>query len=98
MVTLPPEFTATKFPGYFWNIEDKQLYSIKVGGVLKPLKKKRLFDTKSIWSKHEGLEMLFNRGCRHYYHVSVKGNRIMVTDLYLNTLSQTDSVIPVVKK
>ena len=37
MVTLPPEFIATKYPGYFWNSTDQGLYSVKVTGVLTPL-------------------------------------------------------------
>lgn len=37
MVTLPKEFVAIKYPGYFWNILDNQLYSVKVTGMLKPL-------------------------------------------------------------
>ena len=37
MVTLPDNFTMTKYPGYFWNVLDKKLYSIKVTGELKPL-------------------------------------------------------------
>lgn len=38
MVVLPPEFVATRYPGYFWNTSDKKLYSIKVTGELRPLK------------------------------------------------------------
>jgi hypothetical protein len=37
MITFPTEFVATKYPGYFWNIKDEKLYSIKVTGALKPL-------------------------------------------------------------
>lgn len=35
MVTLPKDFVATKYPGYFWNVVDKKLYSLKVTGELK---------------------------------------------------------------
>jgi len=38
MVKLPSEFVATKYPGYFWNTETQVLYSLKIDGVLKPLK------------------------------------------------------------
>ncbi len=38
MITFPPEFTSLLYPGYFWNTKDQQLYSIKVTGVLRPLK------------------------------------------------------------
>ena len=37
MVTLPPTFTATKYPGYFWDVESLRLFSIK-SGELKPMK------------------------------------------------------------
>lgn len=37
MVKFPPEFVKLKFPGYFWNVNEKKLYSIKVDGILKPL-------------------------------------------------------------
>ena len=41
---LPPErFVKTHWPGYFWDVEEKRLYSIK-SGVLKPLvEQKRLY-------------------------------------------------------
>ena len=37
MVTLPKDFVATRYPGYFWNVVEKKLYSIKVTGELKPM-------------------------------------------------------------
>lgn len=37
-VKLPDRFVPTKYPGYFWDIEHKKLYSIKVSGELTPLK------------------------------------------------------------
>ena len=39
MVTLPKDFVATKYNGYFWHLKEQKLYSIKVGGFLRPLKK-----------------------------------------------------------
>lgn len=42
MVTLPKDFVATKYDGYFWHLEEQKLYSIKVGGVLRPLVKPRI--------------------------------------------------------
>lgn len=41
MVILPPPFVKTKYEGYFWNLSDKKLYSLKIDGVLKPLKAQR---------------------------------------------------------
>jgi len=37
MVRLPDEFIATKFNGYFFNTENETLYSVKIGGILRPL-------------------------------------------------------------
>lgn len=37
MVVLPADFVKTKYDGYFWNVREKRLYSIKVGGILRPL-------------------------------------------------------------
>jgi hypothetical protein len=38
MVVLPSDFVATRYPGYFWNVVEKKLYSIKVTGELKLIK------------------------------------------------------------
>jgi hypothetical protein len=38
MVTLPYGFVSTWFPGYFWNTEEQRLYSLKIDGVLKPIR------------------------------------------------------------
>lgn len=62
MITLPPEYKAIrKFPGYFWNTNEQKLYSIKNGGILKPLKP----------ANH-----LSGYGpCDPHYQVSINGNR-----------------------
>ena len=36
-VTLPENFVATRYPGYFYNLDDELVYSLK-SGVLKPLR------------------------------------------------------------
>lgn len=41
MITFPPEFVATKFPGYFWNTRTETLFSLKVTGILHEMKKPR---------------------------------------------------------
>jgi hypothetical protein len=36
MITFHPDFVAIKrYPGYFWNIKEQHLYSIKSGGLKK---------------------------------------------------------------
>lgn len=39
MICFPKEFIATRYPGYYWNAKTLQLYSIKIQGILRPLKK-----------------------------------------------------------
>lgn len=38
MISFPSSFVKLKYPGYFWNVDENALYSIKVGGVLKKMK------------------------------------------------------------
>jgi hypothetical protein len=89
MVTLPPGFVAIKFPGYFWNLRTKRLYSIK-SGMLKPIKP----------LSKSSAEYLFRKlpGCRGIpvYGVSVNGQSRYVFDRYLNSLHPVESEIPVV--
>lgn len=81
MVTLPPEYTATKFPGYFWNTKTLELYSLKVGGELRKLPLKE----PNYWNNWRGPG----------YRVSHKGRpRVMFLD-YLEKLERADSVITV---
>ena len=81
MVTLPKEFIATKFHGYFWNINEGKLYSVKVTGALRPLVRSK----PSRWNHY-----------RDGYSVSVDGNKRFLGIDYLNTLKPKNSVFPVV--
>lgn len=60
MITFPPEFVTTKFYGYYWNTKTQRLYSIKVTGELRELKKAQ--------------QSPFNQ-YKDGYRVSVKGVR-----------------------
>lgn len=82
MITFPPEFVATKYPGYFWNTRTQTLFSIKVNGVLKQIKKSR--------------PSVFNRYLKGY-RVSHEGIRRNLTTEYLTALTTGNSVIPVKK-
>ena len=84
MVTLPLPFVSTQYPGYFWNLDDKKLYSLKVDGVLTPMK---------ITYPHR-----FNRLQCSGYYVSVKGIRKHLSTSTLNKLTDEDSVIPMKEK
>lgn len=82
MVTLPPQFVAVCYPGYFWNHTDSQLYSLKGSGELRPIKYFR-----------GGIFY----GIRYApgYRISVLGKRRLLTLDYLNSLPKNaDSVIP----
>lgn len=39
-VTLPPEMVSIRYPGYFYHIKERVLYSLK-GGTLKPIRWKK---------------------------------------------------------
>lgn len=86
MVKLPDGFIATKFPGYFFNTNNDTLYSIKIEGVLKPL---RLVHPNR-WNRLTG-------PC---FYVSHKGIRKAYSLDKLKTLAENDragqvEVIPV---
>jgi len=88
MLHTPPEFVATKFPGYYWNLNTNRLYSIKIDGVLKPLKR----------STPNKFNTLHLRGAKYGYRVSVKGKSRWLLDAYLESLDQSTSIIPVAEK
>ena len=79
MVTLPVEFVATRFPGYFWNVKEKKLYSLKVTGELKPM---TFFKGGTFY------------GVRHEpgYKLSVNGRRRKYTMDYLGSLKATNDI------
>ncbi len=83
MVTLPPDFVATRHAGYFWHLKEKKLYSLKVGGVLRPL---------------AGPYKPNHFSNFHGYHLSVNGKKRGISLDTLNKLTQSNSVIPVEKK
>lgn len=83
MITFPPEFVATRFPGYFWNVSEKKLYSIKVSGVLRPLVRRK----KNKWY-HWG----------DHYTVSVEGKKRYMSADRLEKLTPRPQVVPVVKE
>ena len=83
MVVLPFGFTATKYPGYFWDTNHHKLYSIKVGGELRPLP---LLTMKNKWwnsyQKEDG------------YRVSHKGKHRYLYVSELMKLKVVDSTVP----
>ena len=83
MVTLPKEFVAIKYPGYFWHLKEQKLYSIKVGGVLRRLSGPRKPNP-------------FNHYIEGY-QISVEGRKRVIALATLTKLKAADSVIPVEK-
>jgi hypothetical protein len=81
MVNLPPQYVATKFPGYFFNTENKKLYSLKVSGILTPLKHiiPNRFNCWYHFTKTGG------------YRVSVDGSNRVLTDEYLASLTPNEN-------
>ena len=93
MVTLPENLTATKFPGYFWDIKEEILYSMKIEGVLKELTKIP-FGRLKCFTPHA-----WRMDCDIFcYRISVKGKPKYYTDRYLYSLKIEDSEIPVFNK
>ena len=85
MVTLPPEFVATKYPGYFWNFSELRLYSLKISGELKPLTHIKANRWNQLWRNSE----------KGGYRVSVNGQYRWLVDSYLYNLEASDTQIPV---
>lgn len=90
MITFPQDFTATKYPGYFWNIKEEELYSVKIGGVLKPLKRKDVWQIKQFSPYGWRID-----ADNWVYRVSVQGKRKYLSDKYLLSLEIEDSEFPI---
>jgi hypothetical protein len=85
MVTLPKDFVATKYPGYFWNLKEEKLYSLKVTGILRPMA--------GPYKPNP-----FNHWVTPGYQISVEGHKRSLHVDYLKKLKAVNSVIPMEKK
>jgi len=79
MVTLPKDFVATRYPGYFWNVEERKLYTLKVTGELRPM------------AFHKG-GFFFGTKFEPGYQISVKGRKRRYTMEYLGSLKATNNI------
>jgi hypothetical protein len=79
MVTLPKDFVATRYPGYFWNVVEKKLYTIKVSGELRPMKFQRGGN-------------FYGHKIAPGYQISVKGRKRKFTMDYLGSLKATTAI------
>ena len=83
MVTLPIQFVALPIPGYFWNLDDKVVYSIK-SGILKKLAPCVYYSS-------------YYRQVRRGWKVSNNGRKVFFDKQDLVKLTPADSVIPVAR-
>ena len=79
MVTLPKDFVATRYPGYFWNVMEKKLYTIKVSGELRPMTFQRGGN-------------FYGHKIAPGYQISVKGRKRKFTMDYLGSLKATAAI------
>jgi len=79
MVSLPKDFVAIKYPGYFWNLKEQKLYTMKITGVLRPLVKPK--------------PNFFNH-YRDIYRISHNGQHRSIEVSTLKNLKAKNSVIP----
>jgi hypothetical protein len=85
MVTLPADFVAIRFQGYFWNLKDQRLYSMKVTGVLRPL-------------AGPCNPNPFNNYTCPGYMLSVDGRKRSIGTDYLKKLKLANSTVPMENK
>lgn len=85
MIQFPHSFVQLeRYPGYYWNVEEKRLYSLKVSGVLTPMKLKRAYrgpDGRGGFIDTEA-----------GYQISVDGVRRKLTQRYLSTIKVPQEV------
>ncbi len=94
-VVLPEGFVKTRYNGYFWNVQEQTLYSIKIKGILRKLK--RQTDLRKYW--RFGTEAMKAKAPEEYfYQVSVNGKVKVMTDNYLKSLTLTSGIVPTDKR
>ena len=97
MIHFPKDLTPIpNCPGYFWDVVDHKLYSIKLGGELRELKVHRLHPM----AHHNGFSSRFSKikVGEKYYTMSNRGIRRNASVRYLKTLTMVDYTIPQVKR
>lgn len=94
MIYFPKHFTPLpKYPGYYWHLEEKKLYSIKVAGILKPMKPRKLHPAALRYSFGKSLLGGIKTGDT-YYQISVDGVPKYISFYELNKLVLEDHEIP----
>lgn len=87
-VTLPEEFVAIKYQGYFWHLGEQKLYSLKIGGELKRMKTRSFYIN---WNHQKFKNKRGDKVGEPCYTLSVNGKRkqILVEDLMMVTPKET---------
>ena len=94
MITLPETFTPLKkYPGYFWDTKEQQLYSIKKDGELKKLKPRKY--TPHLLPYRVRFTFLGRMNPDElYYSISHHGSRKYISHEELKKLTIEDYEIP----
>jgi len=74
MIYFPATLTPVPLcPGYFWDVEKHKMYSLKIGGVLRELKRKKLWGGVAYHFPRQApssyFYTLYNKGRRRYMFV-----------------------------
>jgi hypothetical protein len=83
MITFPPNLVAVRYPGYYWDVVDQKLYSIKQYGELREIKLRP--DSK--WNNFQAGYVVSHKGIRQYLLLRI-----------LKKLQPKDSVVPMMKQ
>lgn len=67
-IKFPEYLKPLKFPGYFWHTLEKQLYSIKISGELKPLKLSKGYGNPWRGEYYPPSYQISHRGRRYYLY------------------------------
>ncbi len=85
MIKFPTQFVAIRdFPGYFWNTDENCLYSLKIGGVLRPL----LLTAPNTYNDYP----------EPAYRISMKGRRKVLFPSRINNELDYDYTMPIAEK
>ena len=94
MIYFPRDLTPVPaHPGYFWDVKEHKLYSIKVGGVLRELKMKRV----GPWMTRYSRFSKYHHGDK-YYSLSKEGRQIVMLVRNLKELKLVDYDMPVINR
>lgn len=92
MIVFPVGFIETRYPGYYFEPSSNQLYSIKITGMLKPLKPQKYWNPNNNYRGNASSGLIHGEGG---YQVSHKGRRHFMPLRELKLLKPSAYIIPV---